>query len=140
MEGRYYVRFNKLPGGPDEPAEFIELEDEHGRGVGSDGGAKWIDDPDNDSVLLAIPTDGGKLLRFDCGCTFQDYGQGLASQQCSMHEYAAEVRAMLVTILNDNEYRQGTALPHESSDTGISPELVEQAKQVLALSRGNDDA
>ncbi len=42
FNGYYRVLFNKLPGGPDAPAEFIELEDKFGRGVGPAGGSEWV--------------------------------------------------------------------------------------------------
>lgn len=50
---KYQVRFTNLPGGPDNPAEFIETETVDGKGVGSDHGFFWKND--GDTVLLMIP-------------------------------------------------------------------------------------
>lgn len=52
----YRVRFTNLPGGPDDPAIFIELEDETGKSLGGLGTPYvWIKD-EGDSVVLILPT------------------------------------------------------------------------------------
>ena len=56
------IRFNHLPGGPGNEAEFIELEDDQGRGMGTADGWYWVEDPDTDSVLLTDSPNGRKIL------------------------------------------------------------------------------
>lgn len=51
----YRVRFNKRPGGPEDGAYLIELEDETGKSLGGTGTPyKWKDE--GNSVVLVLPT------------------------------------------------------------------------------------
>ncbi len=47
----YRVVFTNLPGGPDEPAEFVELENEHGYSM---GGFDWVE-MEGGLVALVLP-------------------------------------------------------------------------------------
>ena len=51
----YRVRFNKKPGGPDDEAYFIELEDETGKSIGGPG-TPYVWKDEGDSVVLVLPT------------------------------------------------------------------------------------
>lgn len=54
-----YVVMTRLP---HADGEFVELEDEQGRGVGSNRGIEWVERPDG-LVALRIPIGGEGLLR-----------------------------------------------------------------------------
>ncbi len=51
----YRVRFNKKPGGPDDEAYFIELEDDQGKSLGGPG-TPYVWEDKGDSVVLVLPT------------------------------------------------------------------------------------
>lgn len=53
MIQEYRVRFNKRPGGPDDEAYFIELEDDQGKSL---GGPLYTWKDEGDSVVLILPT------------------------------------------------------------------------------------
>lgn len=53
-------RCSGLPGGPDSPAEFIEAEDETGRGLGTADGLEWVQD--GDTAYLRFRLDRDKEL------------------------------------------------------------------------------